>query len=142
MGMGHVPAGPLLGARQGAHLPRRQRRGAGAARDLDLTDRAAVGRAGEAIAGRFLTDRGLEIVARNVEVGRGEIDLLATDRGVRVVVEVRAITGAADPVDAIGATKRRRVRRLAGQVGAGRVDFLGVRMSGDDVVVHWVPGCG
>ena len=100
-----------------------------------------VGRAGELIAGRFLVDHGLEVVGRNVEVGRGEVDLLALDGAIRVVVEVRTITGTADPVDAIGHAKRLQVRRLAGQLGAGRVDFLGVRLSHGDVAVHWVPGC-
>jgi putative endonuclease len=101
-----------------------------------------VGRAGESIACRFLAAHGLEIVGRNLMVGRGEIDLLAIDGETRVVVEVRAITGSGDPVDAIDPAKRRRVRRLAGQVGAGRVDFLGIRIGSDDVTVHWVPGCG
>jgi putative endonuclease len=102
-----------------------------------------VGEAGERIAARFLSGHGLTVVARNVEVGsRGEVDLLAVDRGTRVAIEVRAITGDGDPVDAIGRAKRRRVTRLAGAVGASRVDFLGVRLGSDDVVVHWVPGCG
>jgi Holliday junction resolvase-like predicted endonuclease len=82
------------------------------------------------------------VIARNVEVGRGEIDLVALDHGTRVVVEVRAITGDRDPIDAIRPVKRRRVTRLAGAVGASRVDFLGVRIGPDDVLVHWVPGCG
>ena len=97
---------------------------------------------GERIAAMFLTRHGLEIIGRNVEVGRGEIDLLAMDRGRRVVVEVRATTADRDPIDAIGPQKRHRVTRLAGAVGAHRVDFLGVRIGSDDVVVHWVPGCG
>jgi putative endonuclease len=101
-----------------------------------------VGRAGELIAARFLEDHGLRVLTRNLDVGRGELDLLALDAGTRVVVEVRTITGAADPVDAIDPTKRRRVRWLAGRVGAGRTDFLGVRLGDRDVVVHWVPGCG
>jgi putative endonuclease len=101
-----------------------------------------VGRAGESIAGRFLADHGLEVVGRNLVVGRGELDLLAKDGETRVVVEVRTITGTGDPVDAIDPIKRRRVRALAGQVGATRVDFLGVRIGPDDVTVHWVPGCG
>ncbi|HEU5112842.1 MAG TPA: YraN family protein [Acidimicrobiia bacterium] len=97
---------------------------------------------GERIAAMFLTRHGLEIIGRNVEVGRGEIDLLAMDRGRHVAVEVRATTADRDPIDAIGPQKRRRVTRLAGAVGAHRVDFLGVRIGSDDVVVHWVPGCG
>jgi putative endonuclease len=101
-----------------------------------------VGRAGELIAARFLEDHGLLVLARNVEVDGGELDLLALDSGTRVAVEVRTITGPADPVDAIDPAKRRRVSRLAGRVGAGRTDFLGVRLAGEHVVVHWVPGCG
>jgi hypothetical protein len=34
------------------------------------------------------------------------------------------------------------VRRLAAMAGAQRVDFVGVRLGVDGVVVHWVPGCG
>jgi putative endonuclease len=97
---------------------------------------------GERIAATFLSRHGLDVVGRNFEVGRGELDLLALDRGQRVVVEVRAITTDRDPIDAIGHGKRRRVTRLAGAVGASRVDLLGVRIGPDDVVVHWVPGCG
>ena len=77
-----------------------------------------------------------------MEVGRGEIDLLARDGDDRVVVEVRAITGARDPIDAVDFSKRRQVRLLAGRVGATRVDFVGVGVGPDDVVIHWVPGCG
>ncbi|HWL50249.1 MAG TPA: YraN family protein [Acidimicrobiia bacterium] len=97
---------------------------------------------GERIAAKFLTSHGLEVIGRNVDVGRGELDLLALDQGERVVVEVRAVTSDRDPIDAIGPGKRRRVTRLAGAVGASRVDFLGVRIGAGDVVVHWVPGCG
>ncbi|HEX2403820.1 MAG TPA: YraN family protein [Acidimicrobiia bacterium] len=101
-----------------------------------------MGELGEQVAARFLARHGLEVIGRNVEVGRGELDLLALDRGRRVAVEVRATTADRDPIDAIGPRKRRRVTRLAGAVGAHRVDFLGVRFGPDDVVVHWVPGCG
>ena len=97
---------------------------------------------GERIAARFLASHGLDVVGHNVKVGRGELDLLALDRGRRVVVEVRAITADRDPIDAIGPDKRRHVKRLAGAAGASRVDFLGVRIGPDDVEIHWVPGCG
>ena len=101
-----------------------------------------MGRAGELIAARFLEDHGLRVLAQNVEVDGGELDLLALDSGTRVAVEVRTITGPGDPVDAIDPAKRRRVRTLASRTGAGRVDFLGVRLGHADVVIHWVPGCG
>ncbi len=70
----------------------------------------------------------------------GEIDLLALDHGIRVAVEVRTVTGGDDPIDAIGAGKRHRVQRLARQVGAQRVDFVGIRLDQDGVMFHWVPG--
>jgi putative endonuclease len=105
-------------------------------------DKITVGALGETIAATFLDSHGLEVVARNVAVGSGEIDLVAIDRGQRVVVEVRTVTGDGDPIDAIGPAKRRRVRALAGAVGGSRVDFVGVRLGVDDIVVHWVPGCG
>jgi len=70
----------------------------------------------------------------------GEIDLLALDHGVKVAVEVRTVTGGDDPIDAIGPDKRQRVQRLARQVRAQRVDFVGVRLDQDGVVFHWVPG--
>ena len=101
-----------------------------------------MGAIGERIAAKFLASHGLDVVGRNVKVGRGELDLLALDRRQRVVVEVRAITANRDPIDAIGPGKRRHVKRLAGAAGASRVDFLGVRIGPDDVVIHWVPGCG
>ena len=79
-------------------------------------------------------------MARNIDVEGGEIDLVALDGGVTVAVEVRTVTGAGDPIDAIGAGKRRRVQRLARQVRAQRVDFVGIGLSPEGVVFHWVPG--
>jgi Holliday junction resolvase-like predicted endonuclease len=101
-----------------------------------------VGATGERLAASFLTCHGLDVIGRNVNVGRGELDLLALDRGQRVVIEVRAITSDRDPIDAIGPGKRTHVTRLAAAAGASRVDFLGVRIGSDDVVIHWVPGSG
>ena len=60
-------------------------------RDRRLNERlVAVGRRGEEIAARFLTERGARIVGRNVRVGRDEIDLLLDIDGKRVVVEVKS----------------------------------------------------
>ena len=95
---------------------------------------------GEILARRFLTDHGLSVVASNVRVAGGEIDIVALDRGQTVAVEVRTITGDGEPIDAIGPVKRRKVGRLAHHTGATRVDFVGVRIEPDAVVFHWVPG--
>lgn len=63
---------------------------------------------------------------------------MATDGPVSVVVEVRTITGTLDPIDAIGERKRRQVRRLAHQLKADRVDFLGIRLDEFGMDFHWV----
>ena len=75
-----------------------------------------------------------------MKVDEGEIDILALDGSTRVVVEVRAVTGGGDPIDAVHLEKRRRVNQLARQVGAARVDYIGVRIAHDAAVFHWVPG--
>ncbi len=95
---------------------------------------------GEALARWFLTDHGLDVVAANLVIDGGEIDILALDNGTRVVVEVRSVTGAGDPIDAVSSGKRRRVRELASRVGAERVDFVGIGIGPHAAVVHWVPG--
>ncbi|MFQ5523483.1 MAG: YraN family protein [Acidimicrobiia bacterium] len=101
-----------------------------------------MGVVGEALAAWFLAEHGLTVVGTNLAVGRGEIDLLARDGRRRVAVEVRTRTGGGDPIDAADHEKRRQVRRLAARIGAGRVDFIGVRLAPDHFEVHWVPGEG
>ena len=81
---------------------------------------------------------GLTILDSNIELPRGELDLLATDGPDRVAVEVRTTTGLGDPIDAIDPGKRRHVMRLAAGVGANRVDFLGIRLGGEAIDFHWV----
>ncbi len=80
------------------------------------------------------------MVARNVAVSGGEIDLVAFDGRTRVAVEVRTVTGAYDPIDAIDPAKRRRVRALASRAGASRVDFVGVGLRESSIDIHWLPG--
>lgn len=82
------------------------------------------------------------VVAADLELEGGEVDLVAWDGRTRVVVEVRTITGGGDPIDAVDPGKRRRVTALAARSGVGRVDFVGVGIQRDGVVVHWVPDAG
>ena len=70
-----------------------------------------LGRAAEDIAARFLISQGLEVVLRNFRRRLGEIDLVARDKGVLVVAEVRTRSsnrygGAAASIDA---RKQRRI---------------------------------
>ena len=93
-----------------------------------------LGRVGEAAAARFLEQRGLVILARNLRSRLGEIDLLARDRSTLVFVEVKARRGVPGdpPQAAVDARKRARLSRLALGYLAGR--RLGERSCRFDVV--------
>lgn len=78
-------------------------------------DRRARGRAGEEAAGHALAARGYRVLARNVRVGRGEIDLVCEHDGDIVFVEVKARRGAAfgTPAEAVTVRKQRGLLALA-----------------------------
>jgi putative endonuclease len=75
----------------------------------------ALGRDGEQVAAEYLQRSGLRILARNWRCSEGEIDIVAAERRVLVVCEVktRSSTRYGTPVEAITRAKRRRLRRLA-----------------------------
>ena len=77
--------------------------------------RRAVGAMGEDAAAAWYTARGYEVVDRNWRVREGEIDLVL--RTGRTVVFCEVKTGSSDrfgvPVEAVTATKQRRLRTLA-----------------------------
>src|SRR2546427_11024885 len=77
--------------------------------------RHLLGRAAEEAAARLLERSGLRIVARNVRLRHGEIDLVCRDREVRVFVEVKCRQERWDdgPTAAVSWWKRRRLIRLA-----------------------------
>ncbi|MDH3730011.1 MAG: YraN family protein [Acidimicrobiia bacterium] len=137
--MGHVPPGTLSPQGQGDELSRRQHRGARAL-PAALGDRLTLARFGESVAASFLRRRGLTITHRNHAVGRGEIDILALADKRRVAVEVKTRrAGSVDPVESFTPAKSQQVRRLAGQLGIGRVDLVAVTVGGDFVDVRWLP---
>ncbi len=100
--------------------------------------RKDLGRLGERIAERFLSDRDIEVVARNLEVGGGELDLVVVVDGVVTAVEVRSVTGSMDVALLFPEAKRARVRRLARDAGCRRVDLVGVRFDRRGVEVRWL----
>jgi putative endonuclease len=104
---------------------------------------------GEEIAARFLAGRGGVVVARNVEVGGGEIDLVVRWSDGHAAVEVRTVgpdATAEDPVDRITRQKMARVARLArlldSRYGPMRVDFVGVGIGVERVTVRWLGDLG
>jgi putative endonuclease len=80
----------------------------------------AHGRAAEALAARYLGERGLSLVVSNFRARFGELDLVMTERHVLVVVEVRARrrTTVAMPGATIQQGKQRRL------IGATRYFLL------------------
>lgn len=76
-----------------------------------------VGKYGERVALRHLEDAGFEILARNWRCAEGEIDIVAWDRGVLVICEVKTRSGLGFglPAEAITRRKADRLRRLACQ---------------------------
>jgi putative endonuclease len=79
----------------------------------------AIGARGEDLAATHLERLGLRVIARNVHVAAGEIDLIAFDGDTLVFVEVksscsspgRGSTGV--PLARLGTAQRRRLRGLA-----------------------------
>lgn len=113
----------------------------------------ALGRLGEQVALEYLQRAGLRILDRNWRCAEGEIDIVAAERQVLVICEVktRSSTRFGDPVEAVGRVKRNRLRRLAIRwlVAHGvlfeevRIDVLGlVRDRSGNFTVEHVRGVG
>ena len=79
-------------------------------------NRAERGRDGEDAAAALLEAHGYRIVARNVRLPRGEIDIIARDGNVVVFVEVkaRASSSYGTAATAVDARKRATLRAIAG----------------------------
>ena len=74
-----------------------------------------LGRRGEQVAVEYLERAGLRILDRNWRCAEGEIDIVAAERQVLVICEVktRSSTQYGSPLEAITRSKRARLRRLA-----------------------------
>ncbi|MEU0488911.1 YraN family protein [Nocardiopsis sp. NPDC006139] len=113
--------------------------------DVYAAYRRDLGGLGEDLAAAFLERSGIRVVDRNWRCPAGEIDIVARDGPVLVVAEVKTRTRLlhGHPVEAIGRSKRGRLRRL-GRAWARarrvpgrplRVDGLGVLLTGGRVYV-------
>jgi putative endonuclease len=74
-----------------------------------------LGRRGEQAAVEYLERAGLRILDRNWRCAEGEIDIVAAERQVLVICEVKTRSGTryGSPLEAITRSKRARLRRLA-----------------------------
>ena len=112
-----------------------------------------LGRAGEQVAAEYLERAGLRVLDRNWRCSIGEIDIVAAERQVMVVCEVktRSDTRFGTPLEAITRNKRARLRRLASQwlVAHGvlfdevRIDVIGlIRTPAGEFQIEHVRGVG
>jgi putative endonuclease len=69
------------------------------------------GRRGEVLAALWLMAKGYRILAFRLRLRQGEIDLLATRRGVLVAVEVKARASLEAALEAVTPAQRQRLRR-------------------------------
>ncbi|MEU1464193.1 YraN family protein [Streptomyces sp. NPDC005727] len=111
--------------------------GAGGGADMSRA-RSGLGRYGEDLAARRLTEAGMTILRRNWRCGRsGEIDIVARDGNTLVVCEVktRRAGGFQHPMAAVSPEKARRLHGLAERwiqahggapPGGVRIDLVGV----------------
>ena len=82
---------------------------------MSLNAKDSLGRRGEQAAVEYLERAGLRILDRNWRCAEGEIDIVAAERQVLVICEVktRSSTQYGSPLEAITRGKRTRLRRLA-----------------------------
>jgi putative endonuclease len=96
-----------------------------------------LGRAAEAIAARFLATQGLEVLMHNFRRRLGEIDLVARERNILAIIEVRTRStqkygGAAASVDW---RKRTRIIRTAHLLLSKHAEYAGMHIRFDVIVV-------
>ncbi|MBA2506174.1 MAG: YraN family protein [Thermoleophilaceae bacterium] len=88
---------------------------------MTTTDtRRELGALGEQLARRHFEQLGYELIEANFRTRFGELDIVARGEGCLVFCEVKTrvgsgLNGPANPLDAIGLAKRRRLRMMAGQ---------------------------
>lgn len=101
-----------------------------------MNARGALGRYGEDLAARLLTDVGMSVRERNWRCRAGEIDIVALDGDVLVLCEVKTRRAGPfeHPMAAVTPAKAERLRHLAevwlhrrgGPSGGVRIDLVGV----------------
>ena len=115
------------------------------------TGTRALGRYGEDLAARYLTDLGMEVLERNWRCEHGEVDLVALDGDCLVVCEVKTRRSQrfGSPLEAVTHAKALRLRKLAARwtgehrwrAAHLRIDVIAVLLqSGRDPVLQHVEG--
>ncbi len=106
---------------------------------MNKTYNKMTGSEGEIIAAKYLQSIGYKILGRNIELGIGEIDILALDKKVVVLVEVKTVkgTGYGPAKDLVRRAKQEKLRNLARVLEQKypkrtiRIDAIGVHLMFD-----------
>ena len=106
--------------------------------------RSQLGRAAEEAVATWLRERGFQVVATNLRLGHYELDIVARDGPLIVVVEVRARgpTAWTSGFGSLSAAKRRRTRLAGERLWQRRYknDPSAERLRFDAASVRWVNG--
>jgi putative endonuclease len=97
-----------------------------------------LGRYGEEQAARYLENKGYQILDRNARTAAGEVDIVATDGGTLVFVEVktRSTNFSGHPLQAITPRKVATIRRVAaGWCATHKVTNTQVRFDAVSVLI-------
>jgi putative endonuclease len=94
------------------------------------------GARGEEAAARFLARRGWRLLARNWRGGGGEIDLVASRRGLLAFCEVKTRASDAALEEPLTAAQRARIARAAAAFVAARPDLAAHDLRLDLIVVR------
>ncbi|MET8628295.1 YraN family protein [Kitasatospora sp. NPDC004669] len=113
-------------------VPNTAAAGADTGKRPDRGTRNGLGRYGERVAARRLTEAGLRILDRNWRCAEGELDIVALDGDTVAVCEVktRSERGFQQPSEAIDRAKAARLQRLAERWMAERWPGHFVRLAG------------
>lgn len=117
-------------------------------------DRFAKGRGAEDIAARYLEREGFRILWRNVRIGALEVDLVAKQEDLVVIVEVRSRGPGSfeGPLASVSREKRRLLVRASRGLWRGRLkkmpDVMRVRIdviaitddAGGNTAIEWIKG--
>ncbi len=93
------------------------------------------GRRAETIAALLLRLKGFRILARDLRLRAGEIDIVARRGGVIAFVEVKARRDLAEAAESLRARQRARILRAAGAYLAGRPDLRHLSPRFDAVLI-------
>jgi putative endonuclease len=120
---------------------------------VSVTTRHALGSRAELAVADYLFAHGYRLLARNLRVGRWELDLVAQRGGLIAVVEVRMRSGTSfeGPFESISPSKRARLTRAVERLWRDkfarnpgiervRIDAAAVTFSGSQTRVEYIAG--